>query len=83
MATVVTCYLGVGSNLGKKRENIKAALMKLSKLKGTKIIKVSRMITTKPLGGPQNQPDFLNACLKLKTRLSPTLLLKNLKNIEN
>ncbi|MDD5596151.1 MAG: 2-amino-4-hydroxy-6-hydroxymethyldihydropteridine diphosphokinase [Candidatus Omnitrophica bacterium] len=79
---LVTCFLGVGSNLGNRKRFIKLALEKLSKLKGTKIIKVSRTIETKPVGGPPGQGEFLNACLKIETSLSPSALLKNLKNIE-
>lgn len=79
---LVICYLGIGSNLGERKKIIKAALGKLSKLKGTKIIKVSRIIETKPVGGPIVQGKFLNACIKIKTSLSPFSLLKNLKNIE-
>lgn len=79
---MVTCYLGIGSNLGDRRRNIKLAFQKIRKLKGTKIIKVSKLIETKPIGGPRNQGKFLNAALKLKTNLSSLDLLKKLKIIE-
>lgn len=39
-------------------------------------------MTSNPLGGPKHQPLFLNACLKIQTRLLPAPLLKSLKNIE-
>ena len=46
------------------------------------MLKSSRIIQTKPLGGPRRQPEFLNAVLKIRTKLSALLLLKSLKAIE-
>ncbi|MBI4982899.1 MAG: 2-amino-4-hydroxy-6-hydroxymethyldihydropteridine diphosphokinase [Candidatus Omnitrophica bacterium] len=80
---MLTCYLGVGSNLGDRLKNIKLSIQKIDTLKETKVIKVSRIIETKPLGGPRHQPKFLNACLRIQTSLSPKILLKKLKIIEN
>lgn len=79
---MVTCYLGIGSNLGDREKNIRLALHKVNGLKGTKIIKVSKIIETKPIGGPSHQGKFLNAALKIKTNFSPLMLLKELKKIE-
>lgn len=79
---MVTCYLGIGSNLGNRQKFIRLALQKINQLKGTKIIKVSKIIETEPIGGPVGQGKFLNAALKLKTNLSPIGLLKKLKIIE-
>ncbi len=79
---MVTCYLGIGSNLGQRRKNIKLAVKKIDGLKGTRVIKISRLIESKPLGGPRGQGKFLNGALKINTSLSPFILLKNLKGIE-
>ena len=76
------CYLGVGSNLGDRKINIKLALQKINRIRETRIIKVSKIIETKPVGGPLGQGKFLNACLKIKTSLPPIILLDNLKKIE-
>lgn len=76
------CYLGIGSNLGDKRENIKTAIKEINSLKNTKVIKTSKLIETKPQGGPLKQNDFLNGALKINTELSPGILLKQLKRIE-
>ena len=51
-------------------------------MKETKIIKTSKLIETKPLGGPRYQPKFLNAALKITTNLPALILLKKLKKIE-
>jgi len=79
---MVICYLGIGSNLGNRRKNIKLAIQKISALKYTEVIKSSRMIETEPVGGPVGQGKFLNAALKIRTSLSPLILLKKLKSIE-
>jgi len=79
---MVTCLLGIGSNLGNRRKNIRLALQEINAMKGTKIIKLSRIIETKPVGGPPAQGKFLNAALKIKTSLTPIKLLKKLKEIE-
>lgn len=74
-------YLGIGSNLGDRFQNIRLALKKIRKLKKIKLLKVSKIIETKPVGGPL-QGNFLNAAVKIQTRLSPTELLNNLQLIE-
>lgn len=79
---MIICYLGIGSNLGDRRKNIKTAVKKISALKGTRILKISPIIETLPVGGPRRQGKFLNAALKIKTRLTPVILLRKLQNIE-
>lgn len=79
---MVTCYLGIGSNLGDRRINIKSAVEKIGKLKEAQVIKLSKIIETAPVGGPPGQGKFLNAVLKIRTSLSPLALLKKLKQIE-
>ncbi len=79
---MAVCYLGIGSNLGNKKLNIRTALKKIEELKDTKVLKVSKIIETKPVGGPCGQPNYLNACLKIDTRFTPHTLLKKLQDIE-
>ncbi len=77
-----TCYLGIGSNLGNRRKNIISAIKKIEALEGTQVIRASRLMETDPVGGPAGQGKFLNGALKLRTSLSPLLLLKKIKEIE-
>ncbi|MCX5702138.1 MAG: 2-amino-4-hydroxy-6-hydroxymethyldihydropteridine diphosphokinase [Candidatus Omnitrophica bacterium] len=79
---MIVCYLGVGSNLGKRRTNIRKALDLISKTRGIKIEKSSRIYETEPQGGPK-QGKFLNAAVKIKTSLAPHYLLRALKKIES
>jgi len=75
-------YLGIGSNLGNRSKNIKAALKKIGSLKDTQVLKASRIIETDPVGGPARQGKFLNTALKIRTALTPEIFLKKIKNIE-
>lgn len=79
---MATCYLGIGSNLGDRRKNIRLAIRRIGALKDTKVIKVSRIIETEPVGGPKGQQKFLNAALRIKTGLLPSILLRKVKKIE-
>ena len=78
---MVTAYLGIGSNLGNKRENIEEAIRRLKRADGIKVAKVSRLIRTEPDGGPP-QGDFLNGAIEIETGLTAHDLLKELKRIE-
>jgi len=77
---VTTVYLGLGSNLGNRKENIKQALKSLRANK-IQIKKLSSIIETDPVGGPP-QGKFLNGVAKATTSLSPKKLLSTVKSIE-
>ncbi|MBI5359990.1 MAG: pantoate--beta-alanine ligase [Planctomycetes bacterium] len=79
MATVL---IGLGSNLGNRKQNISLALKEIGLIRGTAIRKVSGFYATSPLGGPKGQPDFLNAAAVLSYSGTPAGLLKALKVIE-
>ncbi|MFA4993123.1 MAG: 2-amino-4-hydroxy-6-hydroxymethyldihydropteridine diphosphokinase [Candidatus Omnitrophota bacterium] len=79
---MAVCYLGLGTNLGNRRENIKLAIKKISALRNTRVLKESGIMESSPAGGPAGQPRFLNAALKIDTKLSALALLKKLKEIE-
>jgi len=75
-------YLGLGSNLGNRRDNIRQAVKKVGLLSKTRVLKLSKLMQTDPVGGPVAQPKFLNAAAKIETSLAPLTLLKELKKIE-
>ena len=54
-----TCFLGIGSNLGDRSNNIRLALEKISRLKNTKIAGLSKITETEPLGGPSASADMI------------------------
>lgn len=76
------CYLGIGSNLGNRRDNIKMAIALLKRSYGISVKRISRIIQTKPVGYLK-QPEFLNGVIKIQTELKPRGLLKSLKGIED
>ena len=76
-----TVYVGIGSNLGNRQENIIKAIDYLESNPQIKIEKVSSLYETDPVGGPP-QGKFLNGVLKIITTLSPKRLLSEFKRIE-
>ncbi|MFA5349964.1 MAG: 2-amino-4-hydroxy-6-hydroxymethyldihydropteridine diphosphokinase [Candidatus Omnitrophota bacterium] len=79
---MAVCYLGIGSNLGNRKKNIKLAIKKINMLKDTRVLKESKAMESLPVGGPPGQAKFLNAVLKINTQLPVLTLLKKLKEIE-
>lgn len=69
-----TAFIALGSNIGEPEENVRAAAQALSLVPGVTVEKLSPLYKTKPWGYA-DQPDFVNACLKLSTTLSPEALL--------
>ncbi len=74
-------YLGVGSNLGDRQENIRKALIFLKENEAIDVLQCSKIIETVPEGVPP-QGDFLNGVIEIETQLMPLELLSALKNIE-
>jgi 2-amino-4-hydroxy-6-hydroxymethyldihydropteridine diphosphokinase len=76
-----TVYLGLGSNIGDRREYLRAAIRRLDE-KGLEIEAVSSAWETEPVGEILDQPDFLNAAVRARTDLEPEDLLDLLKAVE-
>jgi len=75
------CYIGIGSNLGDRRQSILSAVRRIKMIAGTKVGRVSRIIETPPQGGPAQGP-YLNAVAEIHTDLTPYQLLRELQQIE-
>lgn len=73
-------FLGIGTNLGDKENNLKHALCLLSEK--VKILKRSSYYETEPVGY-KDQPWFLNMVIEGETDLSPESLLIFIKGIES
>jgi len=78
---MVKVYIGIGSNLGKREENIQRAIGLIKKIENVKIKKSSSLYETEPVGN-KKQPWFINCVLEVETKLSVPELLKNLLKIE-
>ena len=74
-------YLGLGSNVGERRAQLQAALDALS-AHGVQVLASSSTYDTDPVGEILDQPDFLNACIRVQTELGPEALLDACKAVE-
>src|ERR671922_865120 len=70
----VVAYLGLGSNLGDRLANLQGAVDVLRRGRGIDVTASSRVWETAPVGGP-DQPDYLNAVVRVETHLAPEDLL--------
>ena len=75
----ITVYLGLGSNMGNRQQNLDLALELLANR--LKIGRISSIYETEPQGNV-DQPRFLNLVCRAETRLSPEGLLAMAKGIE-
>jgi 2-amino-4-hydroxy-6-hydroxymethyldihydropteridine diphosphokinase len=76
-----TGYLGLGSNVGDSEGHLRAALQLLP-TQGVQIVAVSSTWVTEPVGEILDQPDFLNAAVRVRTALEPEQLLDACKAVE-
>ena len=74
-------YLGLGSNEGDRLGALRAAREALGP-RGIDVVASSSAYETAPQGEVLDQPDFLNACIEIDTRLSPEALLEACKEVE-
>ena len=74
-------YLGLGSNVGDRRENLQAAIEDLW-THDVVVLASSSVYETEPVGEVLDQPDFYNACVRIETPLDPEGLLDACKAVE-
>ena len=78
-----TAYLGLGSNLGNRMAFLRGGRDTLTSKPGIEIIKASGVYETEAVGGPADNPSFLNTVLQIATDLSPEELLKACLSVED
>ena len=76
-------YIGLGSNLGVPATQLHQAIDRLAALPDSQELSLSPWYKTSAIGGPPDQPDYLNAVCSLQTDLSPEPLLTALQAIES
>lgn len=74
-------YIGLGSNLGDRELNLLRAVAEIGKLPECKVSGLSPFYETSPVG-VTGQPAFINAVLRLSTRLTSHALIHYLQRIE-
>lgn len=75
-------YVGLGSNLGDRGANIKAARQGLAELPDTGLIKNAPLYGTRPVGGPAGQDEYYNSASLLDTTLEPADFLVAVQELE-
>lgn len=78
---MTTGYLGLGSNVGDRAGHLRAAIEMLAE-RGVEVEAVSSGYETEPVGEVLDQPDFLNAAIRIRTALEPEALLDVCKQVE-
>jgi len=77
----MTGHLGLGSNVGDRRANLQAAVDALP-AHGVTVLASSSTYDTEPVGEVLDQPEFLNAVIRIETELGPVALLDACKAVE-
>lgn len=79
---MIPVFVGLGSNAEPRERHLEAAFRALPALPGTRLLCLSSVYETDPVGDPR-QPSFLNAVARVGTVLSPEATLKELRRIES
>jgi len=79
---MVECLIAVGSNLGDRSESLSEAVAILSQSAHFQNVTHSAWRETAPVGGPDDQPVYLNGAIRLRTTLAPQQVLIELQAIE-
>lgn len=80
---MANCLISLGANVGDCSQSIEAALQRLKQHPEVVVVKRSRLLSTKPAGGPTGQSDFVNAAALIETALEPQTFLRELQEIES
>jgi len=78
---LAAAYLSLGSNMGDREANVRKALDHLATNPRIRVMKVSSLYETAPIG-VTDQNDFFNAVALIETDLDPTDLLDAILDIE-
>jgi 2-amino-4-hydroxy-6-hydroxymethyldihydropteridine diphosphokinase len=74
-------YIGIGSNLEGPEDQVRRAFRELARIPESRLAARSSLYRTAPVG-PREQPDYVNAAVRLDTRLTAATLLAELHAIE-
>ncbi len=82
MTTETIAYIGLGSNLSNPKKQVSAAAREIANIAKSTVVVMSSLYLSKPMG-PQDQNDYINAVIAVKTSLPSLALLDALQAIEN
>ena len=75
-------YLGLGSNVGDRKENFRKVISSFNKNKSIAHLRIASIYETEPYGGIE-QENFLNTVIYFETSFTLTELCELTKNLEN
>ena len=75
-------YIALGGNVGDAEATLRQALERMGAAPGIRLLRVSRLSRTDPVGGPPGQGPYLNGVAEIATTLEPGGLLHVLHEIE-
>lgn len=78
-----TAYLGLGSNLGNRLAFLRGGRDALLNQADIELIQTSGVYETEAIGGPTDNPHFLNIVMQVQTSLEPLQLLEACLHVEN
>lgn len=78
---MIEAFVAIGSNLGDPLAQARRAVAALATLPESELQQASSFYGSRPMG-PADQPDYVNAVVRLHTRLGPLALLDQLQRIE-
>ena len=79
-AAPVDAFVGLGSNVGDRADEIESAIGEIAALPGTTLVARSSLYRSAPLAASGGE--YLNAVVRLRTALAPLALLHALQAIE-
>ena len=78
----VVAWIGLGSNMGQATDQVERAIAALIDEPGLELIARSSLYRTAPMGNV-DQPDFINAVVRVSCGIGCCVLLETLQKIEN
>jgi len=77
---MVTAYLALGSNLGDSARNVQLARLAVGDIPQTRLVAASSLYESRPVDASGD--DYVNAVVKIETRLNAYELLAELQQLE-
>ncbi|MBX3460938.1 MAG: 2-amino-4-hydroxy-6-hydroxymethyldihydropteridine diphosphokinase [Planctomycetes bacterium] len=79
---MTSAAIALGSNLGDRQANLRAALARIAALPGTRLLRSSDFMENPAVDSPHGAGDFLNAAALIETDLPAKALMESLLAIE-
>lgn len=82
MTECLAVYIAVGANADHPLQQVNMAVRDIGDLSSMRVVKCSSWYLSHPMGGPSDQPMFVNGVVMVETKLEPLVLLNQLQRLE-